>query len=514
MTGDRALRRLIIAAVLIALVVVMVLFDAPSTHRQPVAVPVAGDQAQIGAIALTAPSAETLIRATPRAAPLGAASTTWFCGGGAAGGAANAASTLVLSNRGSGRVTATISSTTTGGNHDVTTVEVPARTSRPVPLGSGTAGTAAAVVESRGGGLVVSQRIGSGDTITTASCATASSESWYFAGGDTQRGSTDHLVLFNPFDDVATADVTFITPDGFRQPQASQGLPVPGRSVVVVDAASVQNRRSNLASAVTTRAGRLVVWRTQSFDGSGPKLPGAFAPKGVSVALGASVPLARFALPTTVTGDGVVPRVLLANFGTVDSTVRLTFEPDDPATNGQPPVMTVKVPSGSVTLLGAAQLRQVPAGVPFSIAGDVTSGGPIVADLWLDGADPAKGHGSGAVTALPVASTSWVVPIGLTGAPLDLLGVAGAGRTTTFRVSVLADGHITRLRLPAGAGRVTSDGRVTLDLASLLGKQRGAAVLVTSHFPVVVSRLQAGVDAGGLVTFAGIPAGPLARPIP
>ena len=512
MSGVGAVRRLLVAAVLVVLVAAMAVFDSPSTLRRPVAVPAPGDQPQVGAMALPVPNAAARARSTPIASPTGVASSTWFCGGGAPSGAGDLATTLILSNRSSHAVTATITATSSEHRRTVSTVVVPARTTEPAKLELGTKGTAGAVVESRGGGLVVSQRVGSGSKVTTAACATSSSASWYFAGGDTQRGAKELLVLFNPFDDLATADVTFITEDGFRRPQATQGLPVPGRSIVVVDAASVQNRRSNLASAVTTRAGRLVVWRTQTFDGSGPELERAFAPSGVSVQLGATTALSRFTLPTAATGEGVAPRVILANLGTVDSTVRLSFDPDDPATNGQPPDATVRVPSGAVHVLGAEQLRQVPSGVPFTVSGTVTSGGPVVAELWLDGADPAKGHGSSAAPAMPVTSTSWVVPIGLAAPSLDLLGITAFGRSATIRIEVLAGGRASRVRGARVPARVGAGGRVTADLGKLLADHPGATVLVESSAPVVVSRLQAGDDAHGFVSMAGLPAGALASP--
>lgn len=512
MSGVSALQRVVVAVVLVVLVMAMTVFDSPSPLRRPVAVSITGDQPQIGAMALPVPNAALRARSIPTASPLGAASSTWFCGGGAPTGAATLATSLQLTNRSARAVTATITATSSEGQNKASTVVVPARTTVPAKLEVGTKGTVAAVVESRGGGLVVNQRIGAGREVTVAACATSSSASWYFAGGDTQRGASEHLVLFNPFDDLATADVTFVTQDGFRQPQATQGLPVPGRSVVVVDAASVQNRRSDLASAISTRAGRLVVWRTQTFDGTGPKLPQAFAPVGVSVALGATSALTHFALPTAATGEGVVPRVIIANLGTVDSTVRLSFDPDDPASNGQPPDATMKVAAGSVSQLGAAQLRQMPSGVPFTVSGTVTGGGPVVAELWLDGADPAKGHGASAAPAIPVSSTSWVVPVGLASPSLDLLGVSGAGRAATIRVAVVEGGHLTRLRGIDVPRTVTADGRVTLDLQKLLVGHAGAAVLVTSTAPIVVSRLQAGADANGFVSMSGLPAGPFALP--
>ena len=150
--------------------------------------------------------------------------------------------------------------------------------------------------------------------------------------------------------------------------------------------------------------------------------------------------------------------------------------------------------------------------MPFSVSGTVTSGGPIVAELWLDGADPAKGHGSSAAPAIPVSSTSWVMPIGLATPALDLLGVSSAGSNATLTVTILDKGRATRARGAKVPRRVLAGGRVTFDLVELLADHPGATVLVKSSSPVVVSRLQAGADAHGLVSTAGLPAGPLALP--
>lgn len=438
-----------------------------------------------------------------------AASTTWFCGGAPTGD-----TTLLLTNRATHARTATVHTVTSDGRSADQQVVVDAASNLSVPVKTTGKGSVAAIVESRHGGLVASQRItGAKRSVTTAACATSASDQWFFAGGDTERGATETLVLFNPFDDLATADVTFSTPDGFRRPQATQGLAVPGRSVVLVEVDKVQNRRSDLGAAVTTRAGRIVVWRHQSFDGTGTGLPGGVVPKGVSVALGLSTPLTRFVTPSAVTGSGVVPRIVLSNPGTTTSRVRLHFSIDDPATNGQPPDTTIELMSGAVDVLGPDELKQVASGVSFNVSGQVVSGGAIVAELWLDGAEPARGHGAFATPGLGVAASEWIVPAGLASPVVDQLGVRAGGKAADLTIWLVDDGHRTRVGSTAQPTKVSASGRVTLDLAELLEGHRGAALLVESSRPVTVSRLQTGADDRGLVSTPGIPvAGTLALP--
>lgn len=502
------LHRLVVGIALVALVVTAAVVDRPSTERVPQRIPDQSDIAQVGAATYARPSRTARDRSMPVSAPLGAASTTWFCGGAPAD-----RSTIVLTNRAAYARQVIVTTVTADRHRAERRVGVPARATRDLSLDFAGATVVAAIVESRHGGVVAQQRIAGPDTQTTAACATVSSEEWFFAGGDTQRGASETLALFNPFDDLATADVTFLTPDGFRRPQATQGLAVPGRSVVLVDVGKVQNRRSNLGAAVTTRAGRLVAWRYQTFDGSGPAIGKGQPPKGVSLALGSATPLTRFALPTASTGEGVQPRLLIANPGATSATVQLTFAVDDPATNGQPPPTTIDLLSGAVQEIGTDQLQQIPPGVAFSVSGRVVDGGAVVAELWFDGAAPASGHGSFAAPAFGLAATGWVVPVGLGSPGLDQLGVASAGRTARLTAWVLADGRRARVPLAGQPGAVPAGGRITIDLTGVLEDHPGAALEVTASKPVTVSRLQTGPDDRGLVSAPAVPiAGGLADP--
>lgn len=488
---------LIVLALFIALAVFV---NRPSEDRRPQRIPDRIDVAQVGAATYGTPDTSVRNRSVPRSAALDAASVTWFCGG-----ATSRATTIVLTNRASRQRTVVATSVSSSGRRATTRVTVPGFTTRnlrPLPVAGGTLGV---VLESRHGGIVAAQRVTGQGSTTTAACASTSSAQWFFAGGDTQRGATSTVVLFNPFDDLATADVTFLTPDGFRRPQATQGLAVPGRSVVPINVADVQNRRSDLGIVVTTRAGRLIAWRNQSFDGSGPGQSGNAAPRGVSVTLGAQLPISSFVSPTIETGTGLTPRVILANPGATAASVKIRFLVDNPATNGQPPETTVDLISGAVEVLGPDQLRQVAGGVPFSVAGDVVKGGAVVAEVWLDGAEPAAGHGSSASVMTAVAARGWFASTGLELPVADQLGVASSGRAARVRLWVVTDGSRRRVPLGANGGMVPAGGRITLNLATLLRGHPGAAVMLEATTPVTVSRLQTGPAGRGLVTTPAVP---------
>lgn len=499
-SGPNRVHRLAVVAALVALVAGATVFDRPSTDRRPTKIPDAVDVAQVGAAAFEAPSAARRDRSMPVSAPLGVASTTWFCGGAPSGD-----TTLVLTNRSASPRTAVVTAVTSGSRRAIRRVSVPRYSSRNVAAGFAGRGTLAATIESRHGGLVATQRVTGPGTVTTAACATSSSDQWFFAGGDTQRGSTETLALFNPFDDLATADVTFLTDDGFRRPQPTQGLAVPGRSVVLVDVATVQNRRSDLGAVVTTRAGRIVTWRHQTFDGTGPKLGHGASPEGVSLALGAPTPLTRFAFPTAATGEGVEPRIVIANPGVTASKVRLSFAVDDPVGTGQPPERTVELMAGAVSVLTGQDLRQVAPGVAFTVTGKVISGGAVVGELWFDGTGAALGHGSFATSALGVASREWIAPVGLELPVIDQLGVQSSGASARLALWILTDGVRKRVALAGRAAVVGAAGRVTIDLTALLRQHPGATVGLEASAPVTVSRLQTGPDKRGLVSTPAVP---------
>lgn len=507
-SGPNRVHRVAVIAFFVAVAVLATLLGTTAGDRAPVRIPDQVATDQIGAATFSTPSRTARDRSLPVAAGLDAASVTWFCGGGPAEG-----TTLALTNRADRQRVARIQATVADGEITGTEVDIPAHTTVDVPAEFAGEGALAATVEVRHGGVVATQRVVADGSTTTADCATSSSESWFFANGDTERGATEMITLFNPFDELATVDLTFLTADGFRHPQATQGLAVPGRSVVQVDIGEVQDRRSAMGIAVTTRAGRVVSWRLQRFDGSGADLAGGAAADGVSLALGQPVPLTHFALPGAVTGEGVAPRIVIANPGAETSTVELHFAVDDPATNGEPPDATVELLSGAVEVIEGDALRQMPAGVPFSVTGTVVSGGAVVAELWMDGAEPAKGHGSFATVAAGVAARNWVAPIGLAGPVIDQLGIQATARPASVELTFVDDGATGPLAVPGGSISVPASERVSIDLAELLADHPGANVIVESDEPVVVSRLQTGAEARGLVSAFAVPvAGRFADP--
>ncbi len=207
----------------------------------------------------------------PSVSDIGALTGSWFCPGVPATGEDGVGGAVVISNRASelleGRFTvlspegvATEQSFTVA-PWSQSTVDVDAFV---------TAAFASVVVEIDGGQGFVEQIATHPAGESVAACADDTSSEWHLADGFTAGGSTETLVLTNPYDDLVLTDLTFSTEAGFSEPNAFKGFSVPPRSVKVIPIAELGNRDEPIiAASITTRSGRLVVGRAQHFTGAG-----------------------------------------------------------------------------------------------------------------------------------------------------------------------------------------------------------------------------------------------------
>src|SRR5690606_5377635 len=103
---------------------------------------------------------------------------------------------------------------------------------------------------------------------------------------------------------------------------------VPGRSLVAVDVCAVDVcRHDQVATSIVARAGRLVVDRIQTFDGTE-------GPAGLAVTLAAPSPAPLWFLPDGFKTEGLAETVTVYNPGDVraEVDVELVVEPsEDPA---------------------------------------------------------------------------------------------------------------------------------------------------------------------------------------
>lgn len=500
-------RRILVLGVLILALVAAGLLGSREADG-PVSLAAPASDVSGGPTLPATPSSTDRAAIVPTASATGSFSTTWFCVGGAGTPDGLAPATLVLVNRGSKPTTATLSAYAADG----TTVN------RSVDLAPGgqveqaladllPSPTVSVVVEADGGDVTAAQRYEAEGGAGVVPCSSRASTQWYFAAGSTDRGADEHLIVFNPFPDPATVDVTYFLPDGLRRPERAQGIPVPGGAAVNIRVGDTQDRVLTIGAAVTTRTGRVVVARVQSFDGTGEVGATGAPPQGLSLTIGNPWASDDFVLADGRFGEGLATQVVVTNPGPHDSSVRLEIQLDQPDVNGQPTPLTLKLPANSWKVLGPDELRQLPPGVPFSVRGRVTSGGPVVAEAWLFGNDPAVGHGVSVVQGMAVSATDWMLPVAVPEGVVDRLSVVSTGPAATLSLLlVTADGSRVALPLPADGPRgVGAGGRTSIDLAALLAEHPGSIVLVHADKPVVIARSWFGVEGKGLPVLGGFP---------
>jgi hypothetical protein len=124
-----------------------------------------------------------------------------------------------------------------------------------------------ALVEIAGGGGYVEQNAHTSDGDAVSACSNDTSSSWYLADNYTSSGSTEDLVITNPFAVDAVVDIAVASSSGVRSPNRLQGIPIPGHSIVVINQGPLPKQEAVLAISVIASPGRVVVARAQHYQG-------------------------------------------------------------------------------------------------------------------------------------------------------------------------------------------------------------------------------------------------------
>ena len=207
----------------------------------------------------------------PSVTDVGSLTGSWFCPGVPATGEDGVGGSVMISNRASDALEGRFTVLSPEGLAAEQSFSVGAWSQSTIDVDAFvTAAFASVVVEIDGGQGFVEQVANhpAGDSVTP--CADDTSSQWHLADGFTAGGSSETLVLTNPYDDLVLSDLTFSTESGFSEPNAFKGFSVPPKSVKVISIAELGNRDEPIiAASVTTRSGRLVVGRAQHFTGAG-----------------------------------------------------------------------------------------------------------------------------------------------------------------------------------------------------------------------------------------------------
>ena len=180
-------------------------------------------------------------------------------------------------------------------------------------------------------GPTVAQAINSRELLP---CAEDVSASWYFAAGSTTADARFMLGLFNPFPEVAVADVFFATDNGRRTPTRYEGLIVAARSALYLDVGVEATRWPQLATTVQMRTGQIVAAKLQIFDGTQGL-------QGVSMVAGAPAVSKQWLFPFGSDSDEPTA-YLIYNPGSEEARVEIDFRLDF----GTAPPLELLVPAG------------------------------------------------------------------------------------------------------------------------------------------------------------------------
>jgi len=244
---------------------------------------------------------------------------SWFCPGVPASGEEGVGGEVVVSNRDSeglvGRFTV-LTPDGAGATQDFTvapwsksTIDVDAMATAPY---------VSVVVELDGGGGIVEQRAIHPAGESVAPCSNDTSAAWYLADGFTVDGSVETLILSNPYDDVAIAQLSFATESSESSPSAFRGFPIPPRSVKVIPIAELGARNEPvIAVEVTTTSGRIVLGRAQHYLGGGRL--------GYDISLAAPALRDQFWFADGERGDGITETFSIFNPTDADVEVDAVF---------------------------------------------------------------------------------------------------------------------------------------------------------------------------------------------
>ena len=489
-------RRLPILVVIVLAITGLVIADRAATE------PEAGDPVATGAL-------------MPVASPPEAVSSAFFCAGGGATAGKAFDTVLVVANPNPTAVNVLITAYPAALPSDAAGAAAVAAlkpVTKPVAVGPRTrtdvsvhdllqAPFAAAVVETNDPDIAVERRVyANGAPMASSPCASAPSDTWYFPTGTTTRDAQELLAVFNPFPVDAVLDVTFQTSDGFRNPGELRSLPVPGGQLRVLDISALVPRIEQLAATVTARAGRVIVDRMQSFDGSDPNHPA-----GLAVTLGVPTPANVWTFPEGQVVDGLneVFTVMNPSDQVVNAQVEVIL--DDPATNGTVDPIPVAVPARGYAQVVMRDQTRVPATIGHSVTVRSPDAG-IIAERKITGAAPAPRHGYAPTMGAPLVSTRW----------LFADGRAIANVTAEFVIVVNPTDSIAHLRFTALAQgqllaidglqdvEVGPFGRLSVDLGQNVNRP-DLPIIVESDVPVVAERGLYAADGSSISLACGIP---------
>lgn len=198
---------------------------------------------------------------------------SWFCPGVPATGEDGVGGEVVIANRDDDELVGHFSILTPDGLAHSASVAVAPWSRSIIDVDAYvTTSFASVIVEIDGGRGFVEQQAFHPAGNSVAPCSNATSTEWYFADGFTVDGSTETLILTNPYDDPVSVDLTFATESGESRPAAYTGFtiePQTVRTIALGEGGLAARDEPVIAVKISSRFGRLVVGRAQHYTGGG-----------------------------------------------------------------------------------------------------------------------------------------------------------------------------------------------------------------------------------------------------
>lgn len=402
--------------------------------------------------------------ATPAIAPTDATSSVWYCAAGSSEADGLAAEAVLVTNVGAEPIDADVTVLPSGDVEPVaTTVTVEAHSTSSVAIADVlVTPEPGVVVETFGGDVFVEHRVRRGDDVAFGPCATTASTEWYFASGTTAQGAQQVLVLFNPFGEDASVDVSFVSENGFSQPERLQGLTVPRRSRVSIPIHDEVSRQTSVATHVSARIGRVVAEQMLLFDGS----ESVGGRTGIGVSLGATSLASEWTFPWAGTPGTGGQAIAVANFGTTSGELTIATTLDGEATLAD---QTQPIPPRTVALVDLAS--GLPADLGAAVTVRASRGVEVIAEQFAVGSDGGIATMVGGTDAFP----RWA----FSNSGRAIAIVNPSANTVEVVVTAASGDELARLDVAAG-GRA--------EVADLEGDE-GGPVVVEAAGPVLAVRV-------------------------
>jgi hypothetical protein len=426
--------------------------------------------------------AEPPRRATPIVPGGELVTSTWFCPGVPASGttaSGEEGGEVIVANPSDVDLTGRLTILRPDGPPVVEEITVPPRERLVVDVDElVTAVFASALVELDGGRGVVEQRALHPAGAAVAPCANTTSPTWYFADGFTAEGSTERLVLTNPFPAPAIVDIGFVTRQGPRAPSSFQGYVVPARSVRVIGLAEAGARDEPvLAVKIEAASGQLVAAKAQHFVGGGRR--------GFVMALGAPALDDQWWFADGARGEGVSEQYVVYNPTAETVEADLVILGVDPV-EGFIEASTLTIPAGEVAVFDTSGIAGLPDGPHGAVVSTLASDSVVVERVLTQPA------GDGVATAVVLGAQTlalsgrWYAITSTELAIEDVIVVLNTSFTEgTVQVKAIGPGGevavpgLESIPLPA-------NGIVSIDLTSPLAF--GRPLVIESTLPIVVER--------------------------